>query len=67
MDGAHGDGDFVDVVVEGAEELRPEEGLEAAVLEQGPESGVRHARKRARTRPLRKSFRINGSAVWRWS
>ena len=27
-------------------ELRPEEGLEAAVLEQGLESGVRHARER---------------------
>ena len=42
-DGGDGDDHLEDVVVEGAEELGPEEGLEAAVFEERGVAGVCHA------------------------
>ena len=47
-----GDDGLIDAVVEGAEELGPEEGLETAVLEYVAKSAVRHAVTIATRRPI---------------
>jgi hypothetical protein len=47
-----GDDGLIDGVVEGAEELGPEEGLEAAVLEDVAESAVCHAEMSATELPI---------------
>jgi len=62
VDGAHGDGDLVDVVVERTEELRPEEGLEAGVFQEGLES-VRHDMGNGTVLAKRKWFGINAFSL----
>ncbi len=47
-----GDDGLIDAVVEGAEELGPEEGLEASVLEDVAESAMCHARMNATELPI---------------